>query len=109
MKSQKIFLALLMLSKSLSVLADEWSSDDDSAAEDFALAMLSGYALASYEEGSECNKMMGPIFVIGLFILVVMCSCGCIPEETYEEKYRRERRGPSTLLGFALGYALGSE
>ena len=106
MKTQKTLVTLLVLSNLMLVIADEWDTDDSFAVlEDFAL----GYASASCEKDPECNKMMGSGYVFGLFVFIVMCLCGCIPEETEEEMYRRERQEPSRWLGFGLGYALGSE
>ena len=106
MESQRTLFTLFALSNLMLVMADEWDSDDSFAVlEDFAL----GYASASCEKDPECKKAMAPGIIIALFISIIMCLCGCIPEETYEEKYRREKQDPSTLLGFALGYALGSE
>ena len=106
MKSQNALFTLLVLSNSMLVMADEWDSDDSFAVlEDFAL----GYATASCEKDPECKKAMAPGIIIALFISIMMCLCGCIPEETDEEGYRRERQEPSRWLGFGLGYALGSE
>jgi hypothetical protein len=106
MKSQNALFTLLVLTNSILVLADEWDSDDSLAVlEDFAL----GYATASCEKDPECKKAMAPGIIIGLFIFIIMCLCGCIPKETDEEMYRRERQESSGWLGLVLGYALGCE